>query len=400
MFLLRYKPCDPAIIVDRVQQLEDAFAELVRLAVERRSRLEESRKLWQFYWDTADEENWIKEKEQIVSTDDVGHDLTTINLLLSKHKALESEITSHDPQLQTVAKIGDELISEGHFGADRIKDRLKEILWMWNHLLDLTKYRRQRLENAVDYFQLFADADDVDQWMLDALRLVSSEDVGKDESHAQSLLKKHKDIADELKNYSETIDQLHKQAEGLTLADDEQAKVSERIASIDDRYKQLLEIAKLRKLRLLDALSLYKLMSEADGVEQWIGEKEKMLDTMTPGKDIEDVEIMKHRYDGFDKEMNANASRVAVVNQLAHQLLNQFNAVDHPNAEQINQRQNRLNEEWSRLREKADNKRDELNSAMASKHSTLNAVKPFHGLRIRNVFSPKPIVCKWISLEL
>lgn len=25
----------------------------------------------------ADEENWIKEKEQIVSVDDIGHDLTT-----------------------------------------------------------------------------------------------------------------------------------------------------------------------------------------------------------------------------------------------------------------------------------------------------------------------------------
>ena len=38
-----YKPCDPSIIVERVQTLEDAYAELVRLAVERRSRLEESR---------------------------------------------------------------------------------------------------------------------------------------------------------------------------------------------------------------------------------------------------------------------------------------------------------------------------------------------------------------------
>ena len=44
-------------------------------------------------------------------------------------------------------------------------------------------------------------------------------------------------------------------------------------------------------------------------MERWIAEKEKMLDTMVVGKDIEDCEIMKHRFDGFDKEMNANASR-------------------------------------------------------------------------------------------
>lgn len=98
-------------------------------------------------------------------------------------------------------------------------------------------------------------------------------------------------------------------------------KVVERLAKIDESYKELQEMAKLRKQRLLDALSLYKLFSEADGVEQWIGEKNRMLDTMVPAKDIEDVEIMKHRYDGFDKEMNANASRVAVVNQLGKTFL-------------------------------------------------------------------------------
>lgn len=354
-----YKPCDPSIIVDRVQQLEDAYAELVKLAVERRSRLEESRKLWQFYWDMADEENWIKEKEQIVSSGEIGHDLTTINLLLSKHKALESEIHSHDPQLMAVVAVGDELVRQGHFGADQIKDRLREILATWNHLLDLTAYRRKRLEDAVDYFQMFADADDIDAWMLDALRLVSSEDVGRDEDNVQSLLKKHKDVNDELKSYADTIEQLHAQASKLTLNDEEQQKVSERLGAIDARYKELLELAKLRKQRLLDALSLYKLLSESDGVEQWIGEKEKMLTTMTPGKDIEDVEILKHRYDGFDKEMNSNASRVAVVNQLARQLLH----VEHPDSEQIIARQNHLNEEWSRLHEKAEAKRDELNSA-------------------------------------
>jgi len=84
-----------------------------------------------------------------------------------------------------------------------------------------------------------------------------------------------------------------------------------------------------------------------------------MLLTMVPAKDIEDVEILKHRYDGFEKEMNSNASRVAVVNQLARQLLH----VEHPNSEEIVGRQNMLNTKWSELREKAESKRDELNSA-------------------------------------
>lgn len=201
-----YKPCDPALVAGRVQQLQDAYNELVRLAVERRSRLEESRKLWQFYWDMADEDNWIKEKEQIVSTTDVGHDLTTVNLLLSKHKALENEISAHEPQLEAVLGVGDELVSSGHFGAEKVQERLNEIRSAWKHLIDLAAYRRKRLEEAVDYHQLFADADDIDIWMLDTLRLVSSEDVGRDEGNAQSLLKKHKDVTEELKNYASTIE--------------------------------------------------------------------------------------------------------------------------------------------------------------------------------------------------
>ena len=40
--------------------------------------------------------------------------------------------------------------------------------------------------------QFMADADDTDAWMLDLLRLVSSEDVGHDEASVLSLVRKHK----------------------------------------------------------------------------------------------------------------------------------------------------------------------------------------------------------------
>lgn len=241
----------------------------------------------------------------------------------------------------------------------KLQDRLREILSQWNHLLDLVSLRRDRLDSAVRYHQLFTDADDIDIWMLDTLKLVSSEEVGRDEAQVQSLLKKHKDVTDELKNYAGVIQTLKQQAAQLSPEDAQAPEVIERLASIDSRHNELIELARLRRQRLLDALSLCKLLSEASDAEQWIAEKDRMLSTMVPAKDIEDVEIMKHRYDGFDKEMNANASRIAVVNQLARQLLH----VEHPDSELIQTRQTELNQLWSQLREKAEAKREELNSA-------------------------------------
>ena len=70
------------MVSDRQKNLEAAYEEVQQLAADRKARLIESRKLWQFYWDMADEEGWVKEKEQLMSSPDLGHDLTSVHLLL------------------------------------------------------------------------------------------------------------------------------------------------------------------------------------------------------------------------------------------------------------------------------------------------------------------------------
>ena len=52
------------------------------------------------------------------------------------------------------------------------------------------------------------DADDVDTGMLDFLRLISSDDIGKDESNVQMLLKVHDNISKDLNDYTSVIDAL------------------------------------------------------------------------------------------------------------------------------------------------------------------------------------------------
>ena len=57
------------------------------------------------------------------------------------------------------------------------------------------------------------------------------------------------------------------------MQDRESPEVRSRLDSVERRYHELLELTELRKQRLLDALALYKLYNDADGVEQWIAEK-------------------------------------------------------------------------------------------------------------------------------
>ena len=85
--------------------------------------------------------------------------------------------------------------------------------------------------------------------------------IGLMDDRNQILLKKYKEFTDELKNYQSTIDALHEQASALG---EESSPVVERLSSIDSRYKELCEVADIRKQRLRDALLLYRLSTEAN----------------------------------------------------------------------------------------------------------------------------------------
>lgn len=87
--------------------------------------------------------------------------------------------------------------------------------------------------------------------------------------------------------------------------------------------------------------------------------KGKLLSTLVPGNDIEEVEIMKHRFETLQNDLNNQNSKVNTINELARQMLN----VDHPNSEDICLRQNQLNSRWIQLRKMIDYKRNELDRA-------------------------------------
>ncbi|NWW52893.1 SPTB2 protein, partial [Pedionomus torquatus] len=357
-----YQPCDPSTVRDRVAQLELGYRELVALAGRRRSRLEESRRFWKFFWDAGEEEAWMGEQERLLSSEDVGRDLTSSLRLLSQHVAFRGELSARAGPLEEALARGRALVAQGRSGTmgPEVARRVEEVEGRWKALVELAAQRERRLKEAVGFFQLQAEATDVERWLEDTSRLATSPELGHDEYSTRSLARQHREVQEEVRNHQPTIDALQEQARALPPALATRPEVAQRLPELERRYRELVARAEGRSQELEDALVFYTMRSEADACGLWVGEKEQWLHAMEVPAKLEDLEVVQQRFETLEPEMNTLASRVAAVNRVAQQLL----ATERGNQESIRATCQQLNTRWDRFRALADQKKEALTSAL------------------------------------
>ncbi|VEL29573.1 unnamed protein product, partial [Protopolystoma xenopodis] len=316
--------------------------------------------MWQFFWDMEDEKEWIKEQSQLMSSPDLGHDLSSVERLLRKHRALEEECNARQVLFEGDLTTGKKLITENIFGKEQVQIRINEMNHLWAQLVELTAERRQRLLEYQEVMQLMADCDDASAWLSEQQRIVSNEDVGTKLAATESLIKKHQEVMDSLDGYTETVGQLRQQAGKVSdFPDGDAVAITNRLHTVEEHYAQVQALAKLRESRLLDARSMYKLFDSSDTVRTWITEKEKLLTTLVPSDEIEELEVIRHRFECFEKEMASNAEKVGSVNKLSAGLL----STDRPDAPLIVSQQDTLNATWNDLADQVDKQKKRLDVA-------------------------------------
>uniref|UniRef100_A0A673N4A8 Spectrin beta chain n=1 Tax=Sinocyclocheilus rhinocerous TaxID=307959 RepID=A0A673N4A8_9TELE len=305
-----YKPCDPSLVEEKVDLLGRAYGELGQLAADRRARLDDSRRLWQFLWELGEEAAWIREQEQILSGGDYGKDLSSALHLLSKHEAFRDEMAARYGPLGNSIAGGEALVKEGHFGAPEVTERIKDVRAQWSHME----------EKNLSWCSCVAEfGRQIDCYSVFCLQ-VSSQEVGHDEFSTQTLARKQREVEEEIQSHRSLIDSLHEQASTLP-------ETYGRLPAIEQRYEELEGLSSSWRQALDGALALYRMFSEASACQLWVGEKEQWLDNMDIPTKLEDLEVIQQRFDTLEPEMNTLGARISDVNQVAQQLLGSDNQI-------------------------------------------------------------------------
>uniref|UniRef100_A0A8B9QN40 Spectrin beta chain n=1 Tax=Apteryx owenii TaxID=8824 RepID=A0A8B9QN40_APTOW len=355
-----YQPCDPQIICNRVNHVQTCLEELGELAGKRRKELEDSRQLWAFFQEMEEAEAWIREKEQILAAKTCGRDLSSVLTLTSKHKTMLGELGSRRALLHQTMKRGEQILAKKRFSPSGIQEKIREVRLRWKKLEEVTGLHQQRLQEALNFFQFSAETDDLVAWLQDTYRIVSSDDFGHDDYSTQALLRKHRAVVEEVEKHRAAVLALRKQLALLAPEHQQGVDVQIRIVEVEQLYGEVAEVAVLRQQWLQDALAVYRMFSEVHACEVWIDEKEQWLEKMEVPEELDDVEVVQHRFESLDQEMNSVMGRILDVNQVVQQLVEG----GHPSADEVRSCQDHLNSRWNRVVELVERKKEQLGAVL------------------------------------
>ena len=130
-----------------LQALEDSWQQIVDLTESRHRKLQESEQFQNFISRLEEEEAWMNEKQQLLSSPQLGENMAAVQGLLKKHDTFQVDLQVHEQRIAELQKQGEEVgdfliklkfcyLISFNSGFSLLKNELNLILWKENNIYE------------------------------------------------------------------------------------------------------------------------------------------------------------------------------------------------------------------------------------------------------------------------
>uniref|UniRef100_A0A4W6CML6 Spectrin beta chain n=1 Tax=Lates calcarifer TaxID=8187 RepID=A0A4W6CML6_LATCA len=338
------------------QALQRDFQQLLTPLAQRKGKVEAAKAVHQFYRDLADELLWIEERMPLAMSEEHGHNLQTVQMLLKKNQTLQREIEGHQPRVDEVLERGRRMAAaasaEGRLEAERITNQLRELEDAWARLQDEMAKRRERLASSNLAQQYYNDADEAEAWIGEQELYMIADEKAKDEQSAMLMLKRHMILKQAVDDYADSIQKLADRAQKMFAEDHPDGEdIIRRQGQVDKQYAGLKELAEDRRKKLDHTYHHFLLSREVEDLEHWIAERDVVASSQEMGQDLDHVTLLRDKFREFARETGmVGQERVDMVNQTIDELIE----AGHSEAATLAEWKDSINDSWADLLELID----------------------------------------------
>ncbi|XP_032508870.1 spectrin alpha chain, erythrocytic 1 isoform X1 [Phocoena sinus] len=243
--------------------------------------------------------------------------------------------------------------------AEEIQERRQEVLTRYRRFKELVAERGQKLEDSYYYQVFIRDADDLEKWILEKIKIAGDKSY-EDPTNIQGKYQKHESFEAEVQAKSRVIPELEETRkirfpEGHFAHEDTKVLLEE----LSHLWDLLLELTQEKSTLLLRALKLQQYLQECADILEWIGDKEAIVTSVELGEDWERTEVLHKKFEDFQADLAVRKERLNGVNQYANECAEE----KHPELPLIQSKQEEVNAAWERLHGLALQRQKKLSSA-------------------------------------
>ncbi|XP_017774793.1 PREDICTED: spectrin alpha chain isoform X2 [Nicrophorus vespilloides] len=356
---------DRDTIVNRKEELNEAWQKLKQMALMRQDKLYGAHEIQRFNRDADETVAWIAEKDVVLSSDDYGRDLASVQTLQRKHEGVERDLAALEDKVTTLGKEADRLCGIHADHAEQIQAKRDEIEDYWQSLTAKAKERREKLDESYFLHRFLADFRDLVSWINDTKAVISADELAKDVSGAEALLERHQEHRGEIDaredSFAATIKAGQQLLERGHYATDE---VKEKLSTLESDKKSLLALWEERRILYEQCMDLQLFYRDTELADTWMAKQEAFLANEDLGDSLDSVEALIKKHEDFEKSLAAQEEKIKALDEFATKLIDG----EHYAADDVAQRRSMLLERRSELKEKSAQRKSLLQDASKLQH--------------------------------
>ncbi|XP_021964674.1 spectrin alpha chain isoform X2 [Folsomia candida] len=347
-------------IVRKREELNEAWGRLKQLSVMRQEKLFGAHEIQRFNRDADEAISWINEKDVILSSDEYGRDLASIQALQRKHEGVERDLAALQDKVNTLSQEAERLCGIHIDHAGQIRDKENEIGENWGALIKRAEERKSKLEDSYSLHRFLSEYRDLLNWINDMRSLISADELAKDVAGAESLLERHQEHKGEIDAREDSFRLI--QESGNQLVDKGHfagGEVGEKLNNLNEEKLTLLSLWEERRILYEQCMDLQLFYRDTEQADTWMSKQEAFLENQDLGDSLDSVEALIKKHEDFEKSLAAQEEKIKALDEFASKLIEG----QHYAAEDVSERRQLLLERRNGLLEKSAIRRATLEGA-------------------------------------
>uniref|UniRef100_M3XK81 Spectrin alpha chain, non-erythrocytic 1 n=2 Tax=Latimeria chalumnae TaxID=7897 RepID=M3XK81_LATCH len=345
------------LIVAKQNEVNTAWQRLKGLALQRQGKLFGAAEVQRFNRDVDETIGWIKEKEQLMASDDFGRDLASVQALLRKHEGLERDLAALEDKVKALCAEADRLQESHPQNAPQIQVKREELITNWDRIRTLAEERHARLDDSYRLQRFLADFRDLISWATEMKALINADELANDVAGAEALLDRHQEHKGEIDAHEDSFKSTDEAGQGLLTAGHYASEeVTEKLGVLREEKKSLLELWELRRQQYEQCMDLQLFYRDTEQVDNWMSKQEAFLLNEDLGDSLDSVEALLKKHEDFEKSLSAQEEKITALDEFATKLIQN----DHYAKEDVATRRDALLSRRNALHERASYRRTAL----------------------------------------